>query len=145
MFPLMEQVSLRSRLTPFVALVAKDFRLLLRDRAALLFLLLAPVVVISVAGFSLATFYGGWEREDSRYLLPVVDLDHSEISERLIYSLEQSQGLQLIQVDEQEARRLVAETHHAGAALVIPKGFGLDFRKGESVGLTLWIRSGQAH
>ena len=130
---------MKSRLTPFVVLVAKDFRLLLRDRAALLFLLLAPVVVISVAGFSLSAFYGGWEREESRYLLPVVDLDHSEISERFISSLGKSEGIQLIQVEAQEARRLVAETNRAGAALVIPEDFGLDFKKGESVCLTLWI------
>ena len=126
-------------MTPFVVLVTKDFRLLLRDRTALLFLLLAPVVVISVAGFSLATFYGGWEREDTLYLLPVVDLDHSEISERFISSLGQSEGIQLVQVEAQEARRLVAETHRAGAALVIPKAFGSGFKKGEFVDLKLWI------
>jgi ABC-2 type transport system permease protein len=135
----MEHVPLRTRLESLVALVTKDFRLLLRDHAALLFILMAPVVVISVAGFSLATFYGGWQRGNVEYFLPVVDLDRSGLSETLVSSLEQAEGLQLEQVEQSEARRLVAETNRAGAALLIPKGFSTGFKKGEPVHLTLWI------
>ncbi len=119
--------------------MSKDYRLLVRDRVALLFLLLAPVVVISVAGLSLATFYGGWERNEIKYLLPVADLDHSKISERLVSSLGEIPGLQLLQVEEPEARRLVKDENRAGAALVIPEGFGLEFQKGKAVDLLLWI------
>ena len=41
----------------FVAALGKDFRLLLRDRVGLVFMTLAPVVVITVAGLSLANLY----------------------------------------------------------------------------------------
>ena len=40
------------------AALAKDLRLLARDRTGLAFLTLAPIVVIAVAGFSLAAIYG---------------------------------------------------------------------------------------
>ena len=42
-----------------VAALAKDLRLLARDRAGLIFLTIAPIVVITVAGLSLASLYGG--------------------------------------------------------------------------------------
>ena len=54
-------------------LVAKDLRLLARDSAALLFLVLAPIVVISVAGFSLSTFYGSRGGSETEFLLPVAN------------------------------------------------------------------------
>ena len=41
----------------FLALLAKDLRLLWRDRVGLAFLALAPIAVITVAGLSLANLY----------------------------------------------------------------------------------------
>jgi ABC-2 type transport system permease protein len=128
-----EKFQLRSWST----LIAKDLRILMRDRVALLFLVLAPIVVISVAGFSLSTFYGGWERGETEYLFPVTDLDGSEISTEVVASLGEAEGLRLLQVNEREARRLVAETYQAGAALVIPEGFGSSFRRGAALDLKL--------
>ncbi len=104
-------------------LTLKDLRLLLRDRGALLLLFLAPVVVISAAGFSLSTLY-----QSSRHLLPVVDLDRGAIAEKLLAALREDPGLDVELVDPEEARRLVSETPLAGAALFIPEGFS------ESVG-----------
>jgi ABC-2 type transport system permease protein len=118
-------------------LAAKDIRLLLRDRWALLFLLLAPIVVISVAGFSLSTFYGDREQAETIFLLPVTDRDGGEVAERLVASLEAVPALRVVRVDEPEARRLVAEAGEAGAALVIPEGFTSDFRGGREVRLVL--------
>ena len=104
------------RLKRIAVLVAKDFQILRRDFVALVFLLLAPIVVISVAGLSLSTFYGGWQRPEAEYLFPVVDLDKSDVSEELISSLEKVKDLRLVMVDEEEARRLVAYTNRAAAA-----------------------------
>ena len=42
-----------------VATVVKDVRLLVRDRVGLVFLTIAPLIVMSVAGFSLSTLFGG--------------------------------------------------------------------------------------
>jgi ABC-2 type transport system permease protein len=124
-------------LRKLAVLVAKDLRLLLRDRVGLLFLLLAPVVVISVAGFSLSTFYGSRAGSETEFLLPVAVLDGGEVGEQLVASLEDAAGLRVERVDELEARRLVAETGQAGAALIVPEGFTSGFRKGRSVRLLL--------
>ena len=45
-------------LVGFFAALSKDFRLLFRDRVGLVFMTLAPVVVITVAGLSLSNLYG---------------------------------------------------------------------------------------
>ena len=55
------------------AAIAKDLRLLGRDRAGLVFLSLAPVLVITVAGFSLAGLFGAAPGGTSAYVLPVAD------------------------------------------------------------------------
>ena len=116
-----------------ITLIIKDLKLLQRDRLALLFLLLAPVVVITVAGFSLSTLYRA-----ERHAFPVADLDQGVVSRRLLSELEASAELEVMRVDPIEARRLVAETPLAGAALVIPEGFSDAFVAGEPVDLLLW-------
>ena len=116
-----------------ITLISKDLKLLQRDRLALLLLLLAPVVVITVAGFSLSTLYRA-----EQHAFPVADLDGGEISARLVEELEASTELEVMLVGEDEARRLVAETPLAGAALVIPEGFSDAFVAGEAVELMLW-------
>ncbi len=124
-------------MTSLAVLVAKDLRLLARDRVAILFLVLAPIVVISVAGFSLSTFYGSRGGSETEFLLPVANLDDGDVADKLVASLKEASGVRLEEVGEQEARRLVAETGEAGAALVIPSGFTRGFRKGQSVRLLL--------
>jgi len=114
-------------------LTLKDLRLLLRDRGALLLLFLAPVVVISAAGFSLSTLY-----QSSRHLLPVVDLDRGSVTEKLLAALREAPELEVELVGPEEARRLVSETPRAGAALFIPEGFSESVRKGAPSKLVLW-------
>src|SRR5205823_6110819 len=66
---------LRLMLTGLVAALGKDLRLLARDRVGLVFLTVAPIVVISVAGLSLATLYGAEPRGGTAPVLPVADED----------------------------------------------------------------------
>ncbi len=61
------------------AAIGKDLRLLARDRVALVFLTLAPIIVITVAGFSLATLYGAGPHGDTAYVLS--RLYHTEASQ----------------------------------------------------------------
>jgi len=114
-------------------LTVKDLRLLVRDRGALLLLFLAPLVVISAAGFSLSTLY-----QSTRHLLPVVDLDRGPVTEKLLATLREAPDLDVALVDAEEARRVVAETPRAGAALLVPEGFSEAIRKGEPAKLVLW-------
>ena len=64
-------------------IIAKDLRLLLRDRTALLFLTLAPIVVMAVAGFSLASLYGADPTGQTAYDLPIVDEDGGELAREI--------------------------------------------------------------
>ena len=48
----------------------KDLRLLWRDRAGLIFLTIAPMMVITVAGFSLANLYGADPTGQTAYDFP---------------------------------------------------------------------------
>lgn len=117
-----------------IALVEKDLRLLVRDRLALLLLFLAPVVVMSSAGFSLSTLY-----RSSRHLLPVSDLDGGEAAIEIVEALRKAPELEILPVSPDEARHLVARTSRAGGALVIPEGFTRNLRASEPVALLLWI------
>jgi linearmycin/streptolysin S transport system permease protein len=117
-----------------IALVGKDLRILMRDRLALLLLFLAPVVVISAAGFSLSTLY-----RSTRYLLPVTDLDGGDGAARLLDALRESPDVEVVLVGSEEGRRLVADTPRAGAALVIPEGFTKGLRSAEPVVLQLRV------
>src|SRR5262249_59478481 len=65
------------------AALGKDLRLLVRDRVGLVFLTLAPIVVITVAGVSLANLYGDGSRGGTAFVLPVVDEDGGGIERAL--------------------------------------------------------------
>ena len=114
-------------------LTLKDLRLFVRDRGALLLLFLAPLVVITAAGFSLSTLY-----QTARHLLPVVDLDKGPVAEKLLGVLREAPDLEVVLLGAEEARRLVSETPRAGAALLVPEGFSEAVRKGEAAKLVLW-------
>lgn len=120
-------------LSALITLIIKDLRLLQRDRLALGLLLAAPVVVITVAGFSLSTLY-----RSEQHTFPVADLDAGDVSANLVEELEASEELEVVRVDRDEALRLVEETPRAGSALVIPEGFSDGFIAGEAVELYLW-------
>jgi ABC-2 type transport system permease protein len=116
-----------------IALVEKDLRLLVRDRLALLLLFLAPVVVMSSAGFSLSTLY-----RSSRQTLPVSNLDDGMAATELIEALKTAPELDVVLVPPEEARHLVERGSGAGLALVIPEGFSEKLRSSEPAELLLW-------
>jgi len=121
------------------AVVAKDLRLLLRDRAGLLFLGLAPIVVITVAGLSLSTLYGADPTGQTAYTLPVVDEDGSEESREITAKLAGERELQIqLMADRAAAQSEVRDHKRSGTALVIPAGTGEALREGRSAELLLY-------
>ena len=56
-----------------------EFRLLVQDRIGLFMLLLAPIVIIAVAGFSLGNIYGA-RMTAHTYTVPVVDDDRFSLA-----------------------------------------------------------------
>jgi ABC-type multidrug transport system permease subunit len=108
--------------TSLGVIIAKDFKLLLRDRTALLFLTLAPIVVMAVAGFSLASLYGADPTGPTAYDLPIVDEDGGDLAQQIEERLRGDQSVRVQRVaSREEAQRLVHDKV-AGSALVIPAG-----------------------
>ena len=61
-----------------------EARLLLSDPIVLFMLLLAPIVIIAVAGYSLGNIYGGLA---GSFRIPAVDLDHGPMAVGIIDAL----------------------------------------------------------
>ena len=78
----------------FIAALGKDFRLLLRDRVGLVFMTLAPVVVITVAGLSLANLYGV-TGGTSVFVLPLVDEDGGRVGHALAERLRDDRAVRV--------------------------------------------------
>lgn len=91
----------------------KDLFLIARDRAALLFLVLVPFVVVTVLAQSLAG------SDTGSLLLPVVNEDQGPVAEVLIEAL--SEYATVVEVDRAEAEHLVAGKKTAPAAIVVPE------------------------
>ncbi len=124
-----------------LTIVRKDLRLLWRDRAGLIFLTVAPILVITVAGFSLANLYGADPTGQTAYDFPFVNEDGSGLAEQIHDALARDKALQLRPVaSREEAERLVRDKQ-AGTALVVPKGTQEALRSGRPAKLVLYTDS----
>lgn len=99
-----------------------EFRLLLRDRPALVLMVAVPIAVISVTGFALGGIYGRTVNFVHVYL-PVVDLDRGLAAQALVEALKGDKSLEVELVGARRATQLVRDDNRAAAALVIPEGF----------------------
>lgn len=122
------------QLLGLITLIKKDLRLLLRDRTALLLLLAAPIIVISTAGFSLSTLY-----RSSSHLFLVAKEDRGAVAGELVQALMEAPELEVMLVDREAGRELVANNPRAGALLVIPEGFSEAVEAGRPAELLLSI------
>ena len=124
-------------LSAFVAALGKDFRLLLRDRVGLVFLTLAPVVVITVAGLSLANLYGV-TGGTSAFLLPLVDEDGGRVASALAERLRDDPAVRVTSIAERGAARALVRTKQTGTALVVPAGTSAALAAGQPSQLILY-------
>ena len=119
-------------------IIAKDLRLLFRDRVALVFIALAPIVVISVAGFSLASLYGGDPSGQTKYDLPIVNEDGGDLAGQIAEQLGSDANIRVREIaTRDEAQRLVA-SKAAGSALVIPAGTAAALAAGQPARVLLY-------
>jgi ABC-type Na+ efflux pump permease subunit len=109
-----------------------EFRLLLRDRASLFMIFVAPVVIIAVAGFSLGNLFGTATAHNN-YLLAVVDEDHGSIAAAIIKALAREPSCKVVKTgDVDAARRFVLNNAQAPLALVIPPNTSAAFQAGQT-------------
>jgi ABC-type multidrug transport system permease subunit len=114
-----------------------DVRLLVKDPVVLLMLLLAPVVIITVAGYSLGAIYG--DAGHAR-VLPVVDHDGGDVAARVVDALRAEPSLRVEAFDDVEAaRRLVGRADGPALAVEIPSGTSAALAAGESPRLVLYV------
>jgi ABC-type multidrug transport system permease subunit len=122
----------------FLSLLVKDLRLLWRDRVGLVFLAVAPLAVITVAGLSLANLYGADPTGQTAYELPLADEDGGALGREMRSRLAGEGAVRLRPVESRaEAERLVRQKQ-AGTALVIPGGTQEALDAGRPASLVLY-------
>jgi ABC-type multidrug transport system permease subunit len=122
----------------FLALLAKDLRLLWRDRVGLTFLGLAPLAVITVAGLSLANLYGVDPTGQTAYELPLADEDGGSLGREIRDRLASETAVRLRPVDDAAAAEQLVRDKQAGTALVIPQGTQAALDAGRPASLVLY-------
>jgi ABC-2 type transport system permease protein len=108
------------RLRAAAAVAAKDIKLFLRDRRALLFTLAAPIAIATFFGF---LFSGNGSSERTKIPVLAADEDRSEVSRALVKGLAGDEALEVRAATAFEAREAVRKGK-ATVGLVVPKGFG---------------------
>lgn len=103
----------------------KDLKLMFRDRAALIFMLLAPFLLTIGLGFVTGRFSGG-STGLSDIPVVIVNLDQKELGNALEELFNSDDLADLVEPtassDPEAARRLI-DSDQASAAIVIPQGF----------------------
>jgi ABC-2 type transport system permease protein len=114
-----------------------EARLLVKDPIVLFMLLFAPVVIITVAGYSLGSLYGG---TPNSIRLPVVNLDKGQVADGIIRALHNERNLSLEMLDDpDEARRLVNRRDRTPVAMVIQAGTSAAVAAGLQPRLILFV------
>ena len=103
----------------------KDLKLMFRDRAALVFMLLAPFLLTIGMGFVTGRFSGGSSGLSDIPVI-IVNLDNKQMGNALADIFSSEELANLMEPAEssgpEEARRLIDEDQ-AAAAVIIPEGF----------------------
>ncbi|HTY54057.1 MAG TPA: ABC transporter permease [Candidatus Binataceae bacterium] len=117
--------------------VQNEARLLIKDPIVLFMLLFAPLVIITVAGYSLGSLYGS---VTNSFRVPVVDLDHGAVSNGIIAALKSERSVAVELLDNpEEARRLVTQRARTPIAIVIPAGTSAALAAGQKPHLILFV------
>jgi ABC-2 type transport system permease protein len=104
-------------------ITCKDLKLLLRDRRALVLLLLLPLVFIAILGMSTGQFLTKSDQPD-RYRIAVVDDAQTELSQRTVANLKKHEQLTLEDYQSRSAAETALEKKAASALLI----FGPEFQ-----------------
>jgi len=116
-----------SALRAAVAITGTELRRVARDRMALFFIVVLPIVVTVLIGVTIGS-------APDRFRVGVVDLDGSPESARLVEALREAPALNVVGVDD--GRRGIEQGVLVGslsAGLVIPAGYGASVRAGGPV------------
>ncbi len=122
-------------------LALKDLYQILRDAQALLFLVAMPIVFTLFMGFAYSAGENGAENAAARLELAVAVETDSDLAEMLFTRLAESNGLNPIQMERDEALEALRQGELSGV-LVIPAGFSEQDTTGSFPQLTLIAETG---
>ena len=108
-----------------LAVFRKDLRIFLRDRSALVFSLLMPILVITVIAEGLFHGDGG-----PKLLVPVVNEDGGPVAGTFLKLLGEHADVR--EMSRAEAEHLVRDKHEAPAAIVFPPKLSKQYLQGRS-------------
>ncbi|RJP61301.1 MAG: ABC transporter permease [Candidatus Auribacter fodinae] len=103
----------------------KDLRLVFRDRAALVFMLLAPFLLTIGMGFVTGRFSGNSGGIQDIPVI-IVNLDNAELGDALVDVFNSEDLAELVEPatsSDPEAARQLIDDNQAAAAVIIPEGF----------------------
>ena len=113
----------------------KDLRIFCQDRGAVIQLFLLPLLFIVIFSGALSAIGSGGE-EDTRILLPVIDLDGDEAAQTLLDGLDAAGGVRVEHYEQAEAMALLDERKIA-RVLTIPANFTASVADNRQVTLRL--------
>jgi ABC-type multidrug transport system permease subunit len=116
-----------------------EFRLLAQDGVGLFMLLLAPIVIITVAGFSLGNIYGA-RMAAHTYTVPLVDEDHGAVARAIIDALDREPAVTVEHAANLDrARAIVSQRDRAPLAILIPAGTTTALAAGRPARIVLYV------
>lgn len=104
-------------------IAATSLRRYLRDRTALFFVVVLPVVVIVIVGATATGF--------DRFRVAVVDEDGGPLAVHVVAALGESSTLDVSRYDTRDAAATAARRGEVSVAVVIPRGFDAGLRRGD--------------
>ncbi len=103
----------------FIALVRKDLILYFSNRRSVIMAIVAPILIAAFFG----SLFGGGGSKPAHIPIGVTDLDHSELSGRIVAALKADTALAVSEPTEADATALV-KAGTLRAAITLPAGFG---------------------
>jgi len=120
-----------------VAVFLKDLRIIFRDRWALLFFILVPIVVISIIASALFD-----SDEGPKLTIPIVNEDQGPVANAFIKLLDKHADP--VEMTREQAEHMVRDQNRAPAAIVFPAGMSKGYLQGKTSQITLLTDPAQA-
>lgn len=120
-----------------VAVFLKDLRIVFRDRWALLFFILVPIVVISIIASALFD-----SDEGPKLTIPIVNEDQGPVANAFIKLLDKHADP--VEMSREQAEYMVRDQNRAPAAIVFPQGMSKGYLQGKTSNITLLTDPAQA-
>lgn len=116
-----------------------EFRLLSRDRAAVFMLVAAPIVIITVAGFSLGNMFGVRSGGEP-YRIVVINHDRGAVGGAIVTALRREPEVKVVNAPNlAAARAIVGHRGRTPLAILIPAGATSEFEAGREVRAELYV------